>query len=242
MNPFPAILLAVAVLLAAAAPCGARGDVGAVAQDAEADTLRPRLRTLLQRAYRLPEDAELEVASVRVASRSATPNGEVSWRLAPGSVPPLAPRVAVRLEGWVHDRKESDVVVWADLHVWRSVWVVSQPVGRQAGVGSAAARERRDVCGLGGKPFDGDLSAGEWIALESLRPGAVVFAHQVSARPVVQKGVVVQGFLEQGLLSVRVQVVALDPGAPGQSIRVRNATSGKVLKAKVIDEKSVQIL
>jgi len=47
---------------------------------------------------------------------------------------------------------------------------------------------------------------------------------------------------ERGAITIRAEGVALEAGRIGYVIRVRNARSGKIMRGRVIDEKTVQII
>ena len=60
-------------------------------------------------------------------------------------------------------------------------------------------------------------------------------------KPVVFRNQMIQGTYQLRALSIRMEVLALEDGAPGDFIRVRNKRSSKELRGLVIDPSTVRI-
>lgn len=63
----------------------------------------------------------------------------------------------------------------------------------------------------------------------------------VRARPIVQRGQLVEGIYQDGGLSISLKVELLEDGLPGQTIRVRNPKTKRELHGKVQNEQTVVI-
>ncbi len=74
-----------------------------------------------------------------------------------------------------------------------------------------------------------------------LAPGSVVVLNDLYDPPVVRRGTEINGVMEQGNVELSVLVRAIEDGKMGDVIRVENTDSHKLLKAKVLDEKTVLI-
>jgi flagella basal body P-ring formation protein FlgA len=126
--------------------------------------------------------------------------------------------------------------------VWREVWVARSTVKRGDSVhGADLTRERRDLL-LFHEPFaelSADDSALEFI--EALQPGTPLLARLVRPRSIVHRGQSLAAVVRDGALMITLKVEALEDGAAGQSIRVRNPLSRRDLHARVIDEANVQV-
>lgn len=72
-----------------------------------------------------------------------------------------------------------------------------------------------------------------------LMPGSVLRVNDLYDPPAIRHGEVVQGLIEKGNVELSVQVRAIEDGKAGDSIRVENTDSHKVLRGKVVDEKTV---
>ncbi len=88
----------------------------------------------------------------------------------------------------------------------------------------------RDVAGVLGR------TAGVFLA-----PHTVVALNAIYDPPVIHHGSEVNGTIEEGNVELQVTVRAIDDGKMGDVIRVENTDSHKLLKAKVLDEKTVLI-
>jgi len=69
----------------------------------------------------------------------------------------------------------------------------------------------------------------------SLRAGEVLRQGQLAAPMLIKRGSAVNIVARKEQVEVSMAGEALDPGALGQVIRVRNATSGTVIRARVVD-------
>jgi flagellar basal body P-ring formation protein FlgA len=74
-----------------------------------------------------------------------------------------------------------------------------------------------------------------------LAPSSVVALNDLYDPPVVHRGTEINGVMQQGNVELSVLVRAIDDGKMGDVIRVENTDSHKLLKAKVLDEKTVLI-
>ncbi|MGH7739756.1 MAG: flagellar basal body P-ring formation chaperone FlgA, partial [bacterium] len=74
-----------------------------------------------------------------------------------------------------------------------------------------------------------------------LGPGTVVAFNDLYDPPVIHRGAQVNGVVRQGNVELSVTVRAIEDGKMGDVIRVENTDTHKLLKAKVLDEKTVLI-
>jgi len=75
-----------------------------------------------------------------------------------------------------------------------------------------------------------------------IQKGKVIFANMVELPPVVKRGDVVKIKIILKNVEVTALGQALEDGRLGQTIHVKNISSGKRLQAKVINEKTVKVL
>lgn len=74
----------------------------------------------------------------------------------------------------------------------------------------------------------------------SLRAGEMLRQGQLASPVLVKRGAPVNIVAQKEQVRVSMDGVAMDPGAQGEVIRVRNASSGTVIRARVIDEGVVE--
>ncbi len=103
------------------------------------------------------------------------------------------------------------------------------------------ATERRDV--LQGRETLSELPAGlsGFELAESLPAGAPLTTRSLQLSPVVRRGEVVEALVMDGTMSISLKVEALENGAPGQTVRVRNLTTRKEFRGKVRDEQTIVV-
>ncbi|MEY2878490.1 MAG: hypothetical protein RLZZ15_870, partial [Verrucomicrobiota bacterium] len=65
--------------------------------------------------------------------------------------------------------------------------------------------------------------------------------HDLARRPLVKKGEVVEVSAQEGRLVVTLKALALENGAQGDTVTVRNPESQRKFAAVVVDENRVQV-
>ena len=126
--------------------------------------------------------------------------------------------------------------------VWRDIWVAASAMKRGDSVrGADITRQRRDVllCWEPLAEFTPDDSSLEFVG--PVQAGMPVWARLIRQRAVVHRGQTLAAMVQDGALQIILKVEALEDGAAGQIIRIRNPLSQRDLRAKVIDEKNVLV-
>jgi flagella basal body P-ring formation protein FlgA len=95
------------------------------------------------------------------------------------------------------------------------------------------------------KILTGSLSQLDYVvgrtAANPLVPGTVIRFADIYDPPAITHGKEVQAVVRRGNIEVTVNVRAIEDGKAGEMIRVENTASHKLLKGKVLDEKTVLI-
>ncbi len=126
--------------------------------------------------------------------------------------------------------------------VWREVCVASRQLKRGESVtADVFVRERRDILNV--RESLPDLAANEdgLEITESISTGAVLVAHMIKARTVLHRGQRADALVQDGALSIKTKVEILDDGAPGETVRARNAVTHRDLSGKVLDARTILI-
>jgi flagella basal body P-ring formation protein FlgA len=76
---------------------------------------------------------------------------------------------------------------------------------------------------------------------QSVPAGRPLTTRDVVARPVVRKGQVVEVTARQGLLAVTMKALALESGAVGDLIKLRNLESRREFSGQILHESKVQV-
>lgn len=78
-------------------------------------------------------------------------------------------------------------------------------------------------------------------AATSLMIGAVLKLNCFYDPPVIKRGQMVQAMVQYGNVEIAAEVQAVEDGKIGDHIRVENTDTHKLLRAKILDEKTVQV-
>src|SRR3954469_18905405 len=79
------------------------------------------------------------------------------------------------------------------------------------------------------------------VARRTLLAGRLIARNSVSEPMLVQKGAIVSAVYHQGMLMITTSVLALQSGALGDVIQVRNIDSGKTIVGAVLRDGSVSV-
>jgi flagellar basal body P-ring formation protein FlgA len=126
-------------------------------------------------------------------------------------------------------------------NLWRDVWAARQPLALGATFDPAlldvrrvdAFRERDGLPALAG-----DRS---YVLARAVSAGRLLTWHDVARRPLVRKGETVEVSATQGQLLITLKGLAMESGAQGDTVTIRNPDSRKDFSATVIDENRVQV-
>ncbi|HTH47732.1 MAG TPA: flagellar basal body P-ring formation chaperone FlgA [Candidatus Limnocylindria bacterium] len=198
-------------------------------------------------AARLQQDVvrdrgELELRFSRPWSPVSIPDEPLSVRVNDLPVSGIGATMLLRLE--LRTARET-VGTWqlvVQAKVWGEVWVAHSPVLRGQSLRDAdLAQERRDLLQLH-QPLASFVPNDDTLEIsESLAPGQPLFARALRLRPVVYPGRTADALIQEGGMSITVKVEILEPGAPGQVVRVRNVKSKREFRGKVQNEQTILV-
>lgn len=199
------------------------------------------LNAALQRDY-VKDKGELDLRFARPWVAPSVPDEALTVRLsdlpALGVTPSFIARFEVRTERETVGTFQAAV----QARIWREVWTARSMIKRGVSVADAdLVRERRDVANL--RDALADFAAGDATLefAESVQANAPLLARAVKPRTVVRRGQLIIARVQDGVLNVSLKVEALEDGAPGQNIRVRNLLSRRDLSGRVLDAQTVLI-
>ncbi|MBA4138870.1 MAG: flagella basal body P-ring formation protein FlgA [Opitutus sp.] len=125
--------------------------------------------------------------------------------------------------------------------LWRDAWVARQPLTHNATFDAALLETRRTDLLRDKDALPAAVGDRSYIFSRSVQPGRVLTWRDVARRPLVRKGEYVEVSAADGQLSVTMKGVAMQNGAQGEVVTVRNPDSKKDFSAFVIDENRVQV-
>lgn len=199
------------------------------------------LTSTLQREY-VKDKGELELHLTRPWTTRNVPNEPLTIKIQ--DLPPNGVTASFITRCELRTARESlgSWQISAQARIWRDVWVARSYLKRGELVAdSQIEQERRDILSLH-EPL-AEFSAGDTSLelSESLQPGSPLLARSVKVHPVIRRGQSADALVQEGSLSITMKVEALEDGAPGQTIRVRNSQSRRDIHGKVLDEKTILV-
>jgi flagella basal body P-ring formation protein FlgA len=222
-------------------PASAPSAPSAPARMIESDELLELITAKLTPGRRR-EDGDLLLEFARDWKPIPVPEGELSVNLTeqPASGPNAYFLIRFEL---LADKKK--VGVWTAFlkgRLMRTVWVTRTAAQRGDDLAKLdLVQERRDVMNLPGSFWSGPTAGPAQGLAQNLSAGSILLPRHVLLTPVIRRGEMVDAIISDRALLVRLKVEALEDGAPGQTVRIRNNTTRKELRGKVINEGTIQV-
>lgn len=222
-----------AALTASAAPAPA-GELRPLTQDALVAALSADLTT----HFNLEGDLQLELL------RTWNPPALVAtdWRVIINEYPSVANSAMLLRCTWLADGQPAgDGVLTVRASLWRDAWVARQPLANGAVFDLAALETRRVDQFRDRDALPATVGDSSYIFARAINPGRIVTWHDVARRPLIRKGDVVEVTAADGMLAVSMKALALQSGAQGEAVTLRNLESRKDFTAFVTDENRAQV-
>lgn len=125
--------------------------------------------------------------------------------------------------------------------LWRDAWVTRQPVTTGATFDPATLESRRVDLFRDRDALPTNVGDQTFIFTRGVNTARVVTWRDIVRRPLVRKGDMVEVSAAEGLLSITMKAIALQSGAQGEAVTLRNLESRKDFTAFVVDENHVQV-
>ena len=134
---------------------------------------------------------------------------------------------------------ESTLILRASL--WRDVWLARQPLANGAIFDPALLETRRVDLFHDRDALPAAVGDRTFVFIRSVQPGRFLTWRDIGRRPLVRKGDMVEVSASEGTLSINMKGLAMQNGAQGEAVTIRNLESRKDFTAFVIDENRVQV-
>lgn len=125
--------------------------------------------------------------------------------------------------------------------LWRDAWVARQPLTNGETFDAALLETRRVDLLRERDALPAAVGDRTFIFTRGVQAGRLLTWRDVARRPLVKKGELVEVSAADGMLVVTMKALAMQNGAAGEVVTVRNLDSKKDFSAFVIDEKRVQV-
>lgn len=165
-----------------------------------------------------------------------------SWTVSVAEFPNAATssmmlRYRVAADGKVVE--DSTIVVRAAL--WRDAWATKMPLTIGATFDAAELEARRVDMFRERDALPTVIGDRTYIFARGVSAGRLLTWHDVARRPMVKKGGLVDAVAVEGSLVITMKAVAMENGAQGDTVTVRNMESRRDFAALVVDENRVQV-
>ncbi|MDQ5980605.1 MAG: flagellar basal body P-ring formation protein FlgA [Verrucomicrobiota bacterium] len=217
--------------LAAEAPAPA---VGPLAQDAFVSSLARDLAT----HFNLEGELQLELLRVWTPPQLVARDWQVIITEYP-SVAASAMLLRCRILADGNPTAEATITLRAS-H-WRDAWIARQPLMHGTPFDPALLETRRVDLFRDRDALPAAVGDQTFIFARAVNAGRTVTWRDVARRPLVKKGDMVEVSAAEGTLSITMKALALQSGAHGEAVTLRNLESRKDFTAFVIDENRVQV-
>ena len=169
------------------------------------------------------------------------PTGSLILKVRGAPAPDGTGTAAPLVEAWVDGTLVRTVSVPVRLSALFDVLVASHPIAQRALIGPEDVRvDRREIL-AGQEPLREVGAVLGRRAMRNIAPGEPILATLVELPPLVRRGEIVQLLAEGHGLRAATQAEAREEGKLGQTIRVRNLTSGKEIYGQVQAEGIVRV-
>ena len=223
----------IVLVTSALAPC-----VSAAPSPLARDQFIAELAANLSNHFRLEGELNLELL------RPWSPPSRVaeSWAielLDYPSVPSASMLVRCRVLADGVTAADTTIVLRAAL--WRDVWVARQPLISGATFDPTELETRRVDLLRERDALPAVVGDRSYSLARAVNAGRVLTWRDITRRPLVRKGDVVEVSAGDGQLLITMKALAMENGAHGDTVTVRNPVSRKDFAAMVVDENRVQV-
>ncbi len=188
--------------------------------------------------YNLEGDLQLELLRTWVQPDVVA----TDWQVVVTEYPSVAANAMLVRCRWVADGVPAgDATLTLRAALWRDAWVARQPLANGAVFDPAALETRRVDLLRDRDALPASVGDQTFIMARAVNSGRIVTWRDVARRPLIRKGDLVEVTAADGMLSVSLKALALQSGAQGEAVTLRNLESRKDFTAFVIDENRAQV-
>ena len=136
----------------------------------------------------------------------------------------------------------ADTQVSLRAQLWQEVWTAASRLERgQALDRSLLSTAKVDVLREQQPPLLAEVDPSTLEVAQTVNASKPLTRRDVIERPLVRRGQVVEVVARQGLLAISMKALALESGASGDLIKLRNLESRKEFSGQILNESKVQV-
>lgn len=206
----------------------------------ERSTLLADLAAELAAHYTISES--LEVDLVRPWTSPAVISGEAPVSVAVVEYPEaLASSMLVRVRYKQDERVLREDTLVLRVSLWREGMIAAAPLKRGDPVSLQAVTTRRVDALRDRDTLPVSAAAEDYIVVRDVATGRTLAWRDVIRRPLVRRGQMVEVQAGSGALVITIKALAMQDGARGEAVRVRNIESKRDFVAKVTAENRAEV-
>jgi flagella basal body P-ring formation protein FlgA len=165
-----------------------------------------------------------------------------SWTLEVTEYPSLpAASMLVRCRVLADGGPAAEYAVTLRAQLWRDAWAARTPLATGTAFDANALEARRVDFFRERDALAVTAGDHDFMLVRAIQSGRLLSWRDVARRPLVRKGDVVEVAAIDGQLSITMKGLAMENGAAGDTVTIRNQESRKDFAARVVAENRVQI-
>lgn len=185
---------------------------------------------------------QMTIGAIRFNRPISVPAGKVTLRVAAPKHTDWIGAVAFSVNLMVDGKKVDRLTVPAHLDVWSDVIVTTRPLGKYEPIGENDIRiEKMNLARVSSSVIDSADDVFGRRTKRNIAANCILRKDMVEIQPIVKRGEMVQVLAESPILKISVKGIAKQDGAKGDRIKVVNIRSKKVIYARVVDGRTVQV-
>ena len=184
----------------------------------------------------------MTISDIRGLDSAVVPPGKVRYEVTFPGRPDFLGRTSFTVQLRVDGQRVKRIHGTVSIEVRQEVVMLMRPMDKHAIITAADVHLQRVQ--FSRPPRQVVMQLADAIGKRTrraLRAKAMLRTYDVEAQPVVQKGDVVTIIVESAALKVATVGEALENGAQGETIRVRNTESRREVRGVILDKKTVRI-
>ncbi len=185
-------------------------------------------------------EGELQLELLRVWTAPAVSAGD--WQVVVTEFPATAASaMLVRCRLLADNVAAGEMTITLRAALWRDAWVTRQPVTTGSTFDPAVLESRRVDLFRDRDALPTSVGDQTFVFTRGVNTARVITWRDIARRPLVRKGDMVEVSAAEGNLSITMKAIALQSGAQGEAVILRNIESRKDFTAFVVDENHVEV-
>ena len=165
-----------------------------------------------------------------------------TWTVQVAEFPSIAASsMAVRCRFMADGKTVGDSMIVFHAALWRDAWFARQPLASGTTFDASSLEAHRVDAFKDRDALPTTVGDDAFVIAVTIPAGRGLTWHDVARRPLVRKGEMVEVTASEGALVVNMKAVALENGARGDVVNVRNTESSKTIPAVVVADNRVEV-